>query len=128
MNYLIYIPGSKLCLPNKIMSFIMCDTWYYVSILGNMELYQSSINRHLRSINDISPVTQLSMYSHIRISQFLPPPSGIDIMQLNLILDYPNNGKHEKHSLCNLPMTEQKWMGHALICAVPLARPYMLSS
>lgn len=48
-------------------------------------------------------------------------------MQLNLVLCYANDRKHEKHTFYNLQMSEQKWTGHALICTVPLGRPYMLS-
>lgn len=48
-------------------------------------------------------------------------------MQLNLVLGSADDVEHEKYTLCNLHMTEQKWMGHALICMVPSARPYMLS-
>lgn len=49
-------------------------------------------------------------------------------MQLNLVLAYANDVEHGKYTICNLHLTEQKWMGHALICKVPLARPYMLFS
>lgn len=42
-------------------------------------------------------------------------------MQLNLVLGHANDVEREKCTLCNLHMTEHKWMGHGLICTVPLA-------